>query len=124
MNEIEKLMQNAGIKKVRYCEVEEECPSLFGHRCEDCDLKPKPECYTYPPFTAEKQLELIKWLIQEVNYLQLQYFGGKEYFFAFDLGATVAMGGTFEETIARLINNIWQSLTEQEKTSIKNILEM
>ena len=30
----------------------------------------------------------------------------------------------FENTLAKLINNLWQSLSEEEKASIKNILEM
>lgn len=49
MSEIEKLMQNAGVKK-------EWKPLPYG------DI----EEY-YPEFTAEKQLSLIKWLIANAN---------------------------------------------------------
>ena len=96
------------------CGKQEDCTTLC--RC----------AYTreeYPPFTAEKQLELIKWLIQEVDNLQLWHFGGKEETFDFDLGKINAKGATFEETLAKLINNLWQSLTDTEKEQIKEILK-
>ena len=52
MSEITKLYENAGIKCLH--------PSGFckhiGATCEVC------ERHKYPPFTPEKQIELIKWL--------------------------------------------------------------
>ena len=61
----------------------------------------------YPPFTAEKQLELIKWCLDN-------YRG-----YIFDSIETE----WFEEQLCAFINNIWQDLTDEEKQQVKGILE-
>ena len=119
MNEVEKMYEDCNIKKIRYCEVEDECPFMFGHRCEDCDMKPKPEYYIYPPFTAEKQLELIKWLAKQP--LTIDNVDGE---FEFLTGCKLSDFGNFEESLAEIINNLWQDLAEEERKQIKNILEL
>ena len=67
MNEVTKLYENAGVLKVK--------PSICTDNekfCEGCAAYDKgyiPRCRSveYPPFTAEKQLELIKWLGKSKN---------------------------------------------------------
>ena len=84
----------------------------------------------YPPFTAEKQLELIKWLASYGKYeptrkLFLQCLDGEWYIAVYE-GMDVVSNGSkvdFKECLARVINKIWQSLTEEEKQQVKGILE-
>lgn len=90
MNEVEKMYRNCNIKKYRLL---------------DRDNKLK---WVYPPFTAEKQLELIKWLIVHSFHICLE---------------DELIVSAFEDSLANLINNLWQYLTEEERKQIKNILE-
>lgn len=95
MNEIEKLYENAGIKdKCGYI-----C-SAKGIGCNECPNKNR-------KFTAEKQLELIKWMIKTNHRYFIQDVFECE----------------FEESLAKVLNLYWQDLTEQERTEIKRILE-
>lgn len=89
MSEIEKLYENANVEK-------EWKPLPYG------DI----EEY-YPEFTAEKQIELIKWLIAN----------GRHYF-------TVSIEPKeFTEYLARYVNEVWLVLSDTEKAEIKRILE-
>lgn len=117
MNEIEKMYENAGIK-LGCCKY-----ARYGYEGEEgtwyyC-TKDNKECWTYPngdancvekdylTFTAEKQLKLIKWIsAQQFHYI---------------LGRINGLH-TFEASLARLINRIWQALSEEEKQQIKEIL--
>lgn len=114
-NEIIKLYENA--------EVEKDC-KLYGNysmcpykirECTDC------EYFIYPPFTAEKQIELIKWLARkgliQINYSSHQCYQFNSFRFGGDYKVHI------EEALASLINNLWQDLTEQEKEQIKEILK-
>lgn len=107
MSEIEKLMQNAGVEK-------EWKPLPYG------DI----EEY-YPEFTAEKQLELIKYLAitKAVLIKQNRIFIGFETGNPKDLKCVEDLDLNFEETLAGLVNNLWQNLTDTEKAEIKRILE-
>lgn len=59
MNEIKKLYGNAGIEKDKG-----NCITCFLE-IQTC-VRSYDECpYHYPPFTVEKQLELIKWLARK-----------------------------------------------------------
>ena len=112
MNEIEKMMQNANVKKhwnsTPYGGVEE----------------------YYPPFTAEKQIGIIKWL-GELDMLEIMRTTREDK--AWIINSEYGMSGNvykhtsrmkfFDETLARLINSLWQSLTEEEKQQVKGILE-
>ena len=119
--EIDKLYENAEIEKIhncKGCEYEEE------YICDDCP----PQQLIYPPFTAEKQLELIKWIAHKAhNGLLINKHitnGGASMVFD-DLGdesILVSSFISFEECIAKLVNNLWQSLTEEEKEQIRGIL--
>ena len=93
-----------------------------NHNCNKCDD------YLPNRFTAEKQLELIKWLAHKAhNGLLINKHitdGGASMVFD-NLGYESTLAGSsisFEECLANLINNVWINLTEEERTQIKEIL--
>ena len=119
--EIDKLYENAGIKdKCGYI-----C-SAKGIGCNKCPNKNR-------KFTAEKQIELIKWLMKEEKVLQIELrYIEDDFCFSrvtpcdTNINANYVSFGRarkFEEALADLINDIWQSLTEEEKEQVKGILE-
>lgn len=101
MNEIEKMYKLARIKPIE--------DKIGSNQYQ----------YYYPPFTAEKQLELIKWLSSKYGiYIVDKYSIG--------FGECVGEFCTkknFEECLAESINHLWQDLTSEEKQKIKEILE-
>ena len=116
MTEIEKLYEKAGVEKIK-------------------DFKPKlnwngnnENMFYYPPFTAKKQLELIKWLARKSHItigLGLPWGQYDDNWWTITQ-KQVAIGQDryqFEEALANLVNSIWQSLSEEEKEQIKRILE-
>jgi hypothetical protein len=76
----------------------------------------------YPPFTAEKQIELIKWLI--LNY-STEIIKGKYTNYFMSTGRSYKASGNDDLIIcmANLINTLWQDLTPEEKRQVKGILE-
>ena len=119
MSEIEKLYENANADK--------DCKLYANYGA--CPDKTK-ECtyceyYVYPEFTAEKQLELIKWLAitRAILIKQNRIFVGFETGNPKDLKCAEDLDLNFEETLAGLINNLWQDLTDIEKEKIERILE-
>ena len=114
MSEIEKLYENAELLYCNKCRHDSELDCLYM-----CESK-------YLPFTAEKQLELIKWLAitRAILIKQNRIFVGFETGNPKDLKCSENLDLNFEETLAGLINTLWQDLTEEDKTGIKNILEM
>lgn len=110
MSEIEKLYENAGVEKIYDCHV---CPYV------DCEDKCKVDMGTnYPYFTAEKQIELIKILAK--GEVKINNEDGEYEFSVID---TISDFSSFEESLADLVNRMWQDLTEEEKQKIKEILE-
>lgn len=103
MSEIEKMYENAGIKPYKFY-------GVYYHHIE------------YPPFTAEKQIDLIKWLIQKYKNILIEHKLNLFYINIRDI-YTGMVHIEFDETIAGLINNLWKDLTEQERTEIKKILK-
>lgn len=72
-----------------------------------------------PPFTAEKQIELIKWLSSKYGlYIVDKYSIG----FGECIG-DFCIKEDFEEALAGSVNSLWQDLTEKEKQQVKGILE-
>lgn len=118
MSEIEKLYENAEIKKKYDCSDCEYLSEYICPKCSDIQLK-------YPEFTAEKQLELIKWLAitRAILIKQNRIFFGFETGNPKDLKCAEDLDLNFEETLAGLINTLWQDLIESEKAEIKRILE-
>ena len=102
MTEIDKMYKNAGIKKI------------------ELDYPDNIDPF-YPDFTAEKQLELIKWLMINMKDYQYDVEDNKFWFYIDDCRETKYR--EFDEALAELINLYWQDLTDQEKEEVRNILE-
>lgn len=108
MNEITKLYKNAGI----------EVPIARLKTLKDDNGK----IYTQPPFTAEKQILLIQWLLDRADI----YLHRHKTDFTYSIATgniSVNKNKDFKESIAEFINAIWQSLTLEEKQQVKGILE-
>ena len=113
MNEVEKMYENA--------RVEPEIIFIDG------DISKKEIV-----FTAEKQIELIKLLAKNDNIYIIYYPFDNTYNIRYCvsgfydgsvMGDREVTSVNFEETLAKLINNLWQDLTEEERKQIKEILE-
>ena len=115
MSRIEKLYENAGI----------------GQVCNTCELRGyKRLCPTKelcvrvnPPFTAEKQLELIIFLANREVRISPTYISSGYYLKNLSKIKSSRNISTFENSLAQHINAIWQNLTEEEKQQVKGILE-
>ena len=116
MTEIEKMFENAGIKG-EWRDYRTKNGKIYeGKNPENRNIR-----LCKPRFTAEKQIELIKWLAINkgisINYDDRYSEWGM---------ATDMDGGhffdNFEESLADLANTLWQDLTEQEKEEIRRIL--
>lgn len=113
MSEIEKMMQNAGIRKGRMSD--EDCAEdCLDYECKNCRYS------NYPPFTAEKQLEIVKFMLHKGIYYDTD---GDTYWFHISDEIENATYRPFEEAIAEFINVFWQLLIEKERKQIKEILE-
>lgn len=110
-SEVEKLYKLAEVKAK--CIINGGCSHTI--KCEECN------CYLFSPFTAEKQLELIKLLCQRCD-LTISRFSEWE-FVHYDGQEPINLSGKdFVETLAKLVNMYWQDLTEEEKSEIKRFL--
>lgn len=94
MNQIKKMYENCGI------EIPIARLKIFKND--------NGEIHTQLPFTAEKQIELIKWLIVHSPDTCLE---------------DEIVACAFEDSLANIINTLWQNLTEEERKQIKEILE-
>ena len=132
MKEIEKLYSLAGVEPQKQCYYWD-CPYSTGEvmldlqKEKDCANCKNPDKAVYPSFTAEKQLELLKICFDKYERLE-KVRGLKErciiYYHFESNGYTEFVNcETWEETIAGLINNLWQDLTEAEQNEIRGILE-
>ena len=142
MSEVEKLYENVGIKLgcCKYAEYGYEGKEGTWYYC----TKEGKECWTYPngnancvekdypPFTAEKQIELIKWLSKRCFYIEISEMADKSYGIAFryqpadeykNEQSECCTNKNFAEALAESINYIWQDLSEEEKQQMKGILE-
>ena len=142
MNEVEKLYENAGIKSLPTCK---NCNMLDeywsnGTYCSTCKCdKDNYECnianYIYPPFTAKKQIELIKWLAIRFNSDYMAYWHNEiKDVWIFRLYELTEISSEepyiyegrnkdFTEALCDLFNDLWQDLTEEERRQIKDILQ-
>ena len=103
MSEIEKLYSLAGFKRSK-----PSCAECFLDRhscCRSYDECPE----LYPPFTAEKQIEITQ---------KLWKFKPNEYP-NFDLLTHDSYG----EMVAELANHLWQDLADTEQEEIRKILK-
>ena len=123
MSEIEKMYENAGIRKIgnRKCTTVEYLDCM--EKCASCDKY----AISYPPFTAEKQIKIIEWLDNSKA-----FFDENETIFSLitnhkDKNGVVrgykGKGNSVDSCLAGLINSLWKDLTEEERKQIKEILK-
>lgn len=94
MTEIDKMFENAGLIKGGFS-FNEELPTIK----------------ITPYFTTDKQLKIIEWFISNRCWLNLK-----------TLDKTLDFSLDFDEKLAKLVNRLWDSLYDQEKEEIRNIL--
>lgn len=135
MSEIEKMYENARVYDFRY-----DCNVSFADGDFGCitncskgevkdyctdkkyfkDAKVIKIKHLYLPFTAAKQIELIKWLALRDCITIVAYIGG---IYSSEHDKYNVSECSLESCLARLINNLWRSLTDKEKQQVKGILE-
>ena len=79
----------------------------------------------YPPFTAEKQLELIKWVSNFKVYESVIH-KNRKWFMCASIGCNdyyESRSESFEQALASLILELWKDLTDDQKQEIKRILQ-
>ena len=114
MKEVEKMYKLANVKAKEYCDRDSDA-------CMNCcsEWENRQNCWKYksamPPFTTEKQLEIIKLIANRKGYPDYEYFGT-----LFDDHIQFL---DFNEALAKLVNSLWQDLTEEEQQQVKGILE-
>lgn len=117
MSEVEKLYENAMVEKI----------TLFKPKHSITLGDYDEEYIDYPPFTAEKQIELIKLLGNLRDYtVEIDKFKGVYYVGCRSAGSNDKLWGSsniFEDALAELINETWFCLTEEHKQQIREILE-
>lgn len=132
MTEVEKLYEKCMIKPMYWCSYQDIwCPvedvGKFNPACAKtevivvCDARSS--FAQLPKFTPKKQINLIKWLIQNKR-LCIHKAEHSDNFYM-DTATTRLNGvdnSSFEECIASMLNLIWQDLTEEEQEQIRRIL--
>lgn len=103
-DEIIKLYENAGIKPL--------CQIPDGY----CGIK-----NVYEDFTAEKQIFLLQWLLNRADLYLHKHKSDFTYSIA-SSNYAVNKYRDFKKSIAEFVNKLWQSLSEEEKQQIKEIL--
>lgn len=138
MNEITKLYENARIKPTKNwqsclnCKLKTETRyDEWGEEYLTCDRLERPEeCSDakeyYPIFTAEKQLAVFKMLC--IRYLEVSQHIEENGDLCFGIKATVgdyatAFDKDFAECLASFVNQLWHSLTPEQKQQVKGILK-
>ena len=129
MSEIEKMYDNVGIKT---------CKRKQGFTLKDCTDRDCKECgyYIMPPFTPEKQIELIKTIETKCDFVDCIQIVFRPMEDLWKISIIPVLEMAFEEihlyfgcnkdfstALAMAINNLWQDLTEEEKQQVKGILE-
>lgn len=119
-DKITKLYEVAGIacKDLEYCK---NCIYMKNNQCinkqefiEDC-----------LPFTAVKQLELIKF-VSNFKVYEAVIHKNRKWFMCASIGCGdyyESRSESFDQAVAGLIINLWQDLTDDQKQEIKRILQ-
>ena len=123
MSEVEKLYSLAGVEKKEYgyCDWDSNCPYPH-HKCNNECPYWKIKKVDFPPFTAEKQIEIIKWLLDKTDL----YLHRHKTDFTYSIASgsyAVNKYKDFKESIAEFMNIIWQDLTSAEQNEIRRILK-
>lgn len=124
MSEITKLYENCNIKPKQegYCDWDSDCPYPRLKCNDECPYWKDEDEAKYPPFTAEKQLLLLQWIVNKTDLYLHRHKTDFTYSIASEDIATNT-NKDFKESIAEFINTTWQDLTEEEKQQVKGILE-
>ena len=117
MSEIEKMYKKVGLASY-FCEYPRFCDD---NNCNECP-------YYSSPFTPEKQLSLIKSILASSTDRNIDLYKQNEFyrFTVIHIGTDKVFEGIdkdFAVALAGLINQLWQDLTEQERTEIADILK-
>ena len=130
MSEIEKMYENAGVELTEglewVCQNPDHCVyqnlSVTPENCIGCEHFERE--MKSPPFTAEKQIELIKFLyIKYKKYEMFKVSNRDEVGIRTSENTFYAYGIDIQNAIANFFNRNWQDLTEEEKQQVKGILE-
>ena len=139
MSEVEKMYENAGVKKLLYCDICNAQEHALG-LCAETKCEP-----FYPQFSAEKQIAILIFILNkfgDIGFQKMYSITGndestrKDFIkclcdcehetwdsrpvdFYYQKGAS---GDTLKESLAGLINYLWQDLTAKERTEITDIL--
>lgn len=117
MTEVEKLYSLAGF-------VKKQCKDYSCIVCEQYN-----DCEKYPPFTAEKQIELIEFMLKKYGEetIGFELWKDNSYHVMCHLGydgfENYADANTLGGAIAGLITLYWKDFTEAEQNEIRRILE-
>lgn len=76
----------------------------------------------YPPFTDTKQLELIKWILENIYCIELSH-NGREFEFYTYSSEIRTRDKDFSQALASFIYYKWDYLTPEQREEIKRILE-
>ena len=117
MNEIEKMYKNAGIEPIKqgYCGWDCDCPfsDVIHNKCgDDCPYWKYEDEAKYLSFTAEKQIKLIELFISSIWWENLK-----------SLYRIIDDSLSFADKLAKIVNYLWISLSDEEKKQIKDILD-
>lgn len=77
----------------------------------------------YPPFTAGKQLELIKWLARRESKVEIGYSSVYGYCVENPTDTCYYFGDQFDNALAGLILQLWDELSSEQREEVKEILE-
>lgn len=123
MSEIEKMYENCNIKPKQegHCDWDSNCPYPRLKCNDECPYWKDEDEAKYPPFTAKKQLAIVKFLLNKSVYYDT--YGDREYWFHISDEIKNSKYREFDEAIAECINKMWDDLRDYEKQQIKEILE-
>ncbi|MBQ3421649.1 MAG: hypothetical protein IJH34_08250 [Romboutsia sp.] len=148
MNEIEKMYRNAGLSNMwverynngyaqqeiyhnSYREMINNMMKANDWTLTEAQEVAKNDCRKeYPSFTAEKQLKIEEVILENVAYdkhLEYSKTNNGKWIVMFTrtnklTPSLITLQKTREEALAKLINSLWQDLTDVEKEQIKGIL--
>ena len=113
MSEVEKMYENAGVEK-QYYYFDSADGNTYTWELNENGNDKHNMCFIGKPkikdreFTAEKQLELVKWCCKKCRRFYLYNINDID---------------NFAENLAKEFNHYWQDLTESEQEQIRSILK-
>jgi len=114
MNEVEKMYRNAHVYPKVYRDITKET-------FEDKKFNMVDMCKE--AFTAEKQIEICKFLLKVEHSISYYFYENRYGFVIDDKQDDCIEAEKFETALAMIVNDLWQDLTEEERKQIKGILE-